>query len=1088
MPDPSRLLIAPDVRTAEARLFEELDALFPAAAGAGARVEADSVRVVVPSRSLRADLLGRLARRRAAWLGLEVSSARAFAHGLLSRSGVAPPRGAAMFDLELARQARRRRPLAAAFGDFADGWAPLAAAARDLVDAGFEPEHLEAFVERVEAEGATLPGGAARRARSLAETLAAALTELAARGLAPDAALYASAAEVVRSRGHGSRAVLLHGFADATGVLSDLFEALSRRGDVTALLVASTTAPVEATERTFGNRLRSRFEGVAEEIETLAPSASPPVLAELVASSPENEAGAVVAAARQAIVEGVTEERIGIVVRAAQPYRAALRRELDRRGVPYTGSAAVGPTDPASHRTRALLRVLESREETAVDLALELVGPSDLAERSSLRLALRMLGCARLADVVALRRAGLERFRRAGFPLPVRSGFGAPPEPDDSATGGGHEARPLVRRRLPLETLEETLGALRRLAARLGRWPASTTWGVHRRALGQVVESCGPAAGDAPRRMLEAAERLAVELSDAEPLTRGEAIDLLRDAESGAETVAVGGRGGGVQLLTVVESRGRSFDRLFVLGLVRGFFPRPIAAEPVLPDSLRLRLRDLFPDLPVKSEGHDEERFLFEQLAGAAERVVLSRATHDDDGRPLASSPLLDALRRGGVLESWPAVVDPLQPLLDRAISAGLADDGAALAALTPLALEEGRRRFGRAGSTPADAGGAARLRILGEFETDPATPVGRERIRTLGPYFGLLGRRTPGDSTAATTLEAHAHCAWQAFLERGLRLEPLPDPLQSLPVLDPRWVGSVVHRVLQRLFDGRSANPAGTLGDALARPGEALAWPAPERVSELTRDVAAELLREVGHAGGGLAAALAARAHRRLEAARELDVAGPPALLLGSELEGAVVLEDDREGSERVTFRVDRASREGSLAILVDFKTGRPEGGGRAAARPETRRAHALAAVRTGARLQGAIYAAASSPTPAEARYLYLAPDLEPEQRVVALDGGPETLAALAEAARTLLGARRRGLHPPRLLESDLEGEFEGCRRCAVAEACVRGDSGFRLRLEHWHALQSGRQGARDHDQEQDQERLWRLWRLPEAAREREP
>ena len=117
---------------------------------------------------------------------------------------------------------------------------------------------------------------------------------------------------------------------------------------------------------------------------------------------------------------------------------------------------------------------------------------------------------------------------------------------------------------------------------------------------------------------------------------------------------------------------------------------------------------------------------------------------------------------------------------------------------------------------------------------------------------------------------------------------------------------------------------------------------------------------------------------------------------------------------------------------------------------------------IRAGSRLQTALYLAGAGPC--ESGSAVPLPRSRSRARaapVRARERTTETTAALASAAGTLLGARRRGLHPPRLVDSRLEDEYEGCDRCAVAEACVRGDSGFRLRLERWHELQAGRAGG---------------------------
>ena len=108
---------------------------------------------------------------------------------------------------------------------------------------------------------------------------------------------------------------------------------------------------------------------------------------------------------------------------------------------------------------------------------------------------------------------------------------------------------------------------------------------------------------------------------------------MLRRALDELSTDLLGGRGGGVQVLSVMEARARSFAAVRVIGLQRGVFPRRVAEDPLLPDPLRRALRDVLPDLPVKSEGHEEERFLFAQLLASAPQVHLSCAQRDATGR-----------------------------------------------------------------------------------------------------------------------------------------------------------------------------------------------------------------------------------------------------------------------------------------------------------------------------------------------------------------------------------------------------------------------------------------------------------------------
>ena len=1068
MTEACRIELAADSRSAEALLLAEVSRL--AAADGDRAALAAPLRVVVPSGSLREHLLARLTALRPAWLGVEVSNLRAIARTILTTVGEPhPPRGD-LLPIFLERAARRRRVLARAVGDFTGGWAPLAAAASDLVNAGFEAALAPALMERIDAERAALPAPTLERARAFVEALAEALGELERHGLATESTILVRAADALARQGESAlpaRAVFVHGFADATGVAGDLLSALVGYAGARALLLA----PEGDGELGYGVRLRERLESAGGRARRGAAVAAAPARLELlVAPTPALEARALAAAAQAEIEAGVRAEGIAIVLRDPGRARSALARELDRLGVPFSASAASGPLAPLARRTRVLLDLLERGAAISADAALELLADAHelpVEHRASVRLALRALGVARLGDAARLERRPLQRHREDGYPLPARAGTASDPE--------GAEYAP--RRRLPLTIL---IGALERLAALLAavdRWPAKAAWAGHSAALDRLLEAAALAGGGDGATLRElAAERAGRDLPSDLELEAREARQLLAGAWEGVERQAWGGAGGGVQILSVTEARARTFTHLFVGGLTRGHFPRTITEEPLLPDTLRLRLRELLPDLPVKRDGHEEERFLFGQLLGTAPRVVLSRSTHDDDGRPLPASPLLEALLRSrDVPRLDPPTAEPSSALA-RAVDAALTGGTAAVAPHLGAALEEGRRRFAPGARLDSAAAGAARHRILVEFDTDPTTADGLRRALELGPYFGFVAPESAGAAVSATTLEAQARCAWQSFLTKTLRLEPTPDPLGALPGIDALLLGSAVHDALARLFaEGHAETERASLADRIAGPGRPLAWPEASQVSRAATDSAERALAVAGLAGRGLERPLARQIERRLEIARALDADSPGADLLGVEVDGQLQLPDGAGGSIAVRFRADRLQREAERLVAVDFKTGKVPPG-LDSVRPDKRREHLLAAVGSGARLQAALYALALAPPPAEGRYSYLSPEDDAPARAIGIAADDDVSATLGAAIATLVGARRLGLHPPRLLEPKLDREYKGCEFCAVAEACVRGDSGYRLRLERWHTRELERSASRS----ERGEALWRLWRLP--------
>ena len=108
--------------------------------------------------------------------------------------------------------------------------------------------------------------------------------------------------------------------------------------------------------------------------------------------------------------------------------------------------------------------------------------------------------------------------------------------------------------------------------------------------------------------------------------------------------------GAGVQVLGVIDARGRTFDHLFVLGLNRGVFPRTVREDPVLSDALRRLLErgghGVLPDLPIKRRGLRRGEIsvrspsLLKSAGDASSWLEL-----DDSDRAMPPSPLIERLR-----------------------------------------------------------------------------------------------------------------------------------------------------------------------------------------------------------------------------------------------------------------------------------------------------------------------------------------------------------------------------------------------------------------------------------------------------------
>ena len=595
---------------------------------------------------------------------------------------------------------------------------------------------------------------------------------------------------------------------------------------------------------------------------------------------------------------------------------------------------------------------------------------------------------------------------------------------------------------------------LRHLAERPARRPLAD----HARWLVDLVSRALGWPPDGPERA--ALDAMLATLPSEPEVDAEEFLGLARKGLADAGRDRLGGEGGGVQVLSVMEARARSFDALFVLGMNRGVFPRTIADDPLLPDAVRARMREVLPGLPVKREGFDEERFLFAGLLSAASEVTLSWSETNDAGRPQPRSPLLDGLEREVtdlVEEAAPPLHAPaaspsaLAPS-ERALLAGLHGDRAAFGHALAAAARDERLADGDA---QVESLVQARLAVLDELDPPHA------RRHLLGPYFGFVG--APGDPADprpaplyVTGLERVARCPWQGFLARVLRLSPAPDAAHELPSADDRrLLGNVVHAVLERVVAVAIPDTEPETADLAAREPVPVAWPEDATLERWCHECAAEELRDEANAVPGYARVLARRARPYLERAREADWSEAPPQVVGGELQVTTAVRDRAGAERRLAFKADRVDHDAGGLVFTDYKTGKPIASQRRAA---AREAELLRQVASGRALQAALYARSGGEA-ARGRYLFLSERAPEEARaLVARDEAPLSQ-AFDDALAVLLDVWDQGSFLPRLRQADRDEEPGSCRFCDLKEACLRGDSGARLRLERW-SLHDGTRG----------------------------
>ena len=645
----NRVEIASGPRRVEARLLQEL-ALLADAIREDPKLLARPVRVVVPSRSVAKHLSGALVRQLGRGVaGVRIQTLHGVALEVLAAAGEPAPRGDELFGVFVRRAAREERWLRDVLDGLEDGYAAVIGAVSDLLDAGYDPgiaAHREALEEALEASG--LAQATRRRVAALARVAGSAAAEMAHRGLGRRGARLTLAAGKLMEDASllPTRALFVHGFADATGAASALLEALMRL-DGARLLLDQPADPARAGHRDLGvaytERLLSRIAPNAAAA-TPGPDAPPTRVAGLRASGSEAEVRAVADRIHALLEAGAEPESVAIVARDLPRYAVDLRTQLGRLGIPFSSESAVGPPSGRSRRVHRLLDLLAQADRTPAERWLEALALGR-GRRADLRLAFHAVGAGRLAEVADLDAARLLA-GAPSLPLPARRGLGG--GGSDAGPGGrGPHAR---RRKVSGELLRETLGRARALCEHLAGWPRRAHASVHRARLRALVDQHLGWRRDEQRRTIERADfQLAGELPDLE-LEYDEFVLLLGRLLRGAGAGPLGGEGAGVQVLGVVEARARTFEHLFVLGVNRGSFPRAVTEDPLLPDSVRRPLEAVLPEIPVKARGFEEEHYLFAQLLSASPQVTLSWQVADDEGKARSPSPFVDRLRGAGVL------------------------------------------------------------------------------------------------------------------------------------------------------------------------------------------------------------------------------------------------------------------------------------------------------------------------------------------------------------------------------------------------------------------------------------------------------
>ena len=207
----SRVITCRGALATERRLLEEIRE-----AQAAQTDLARPVRVIVPSMSLRQHLLTRLVQERKARAGVVVQTAYSAAREVLRNAGKKPPAGDAFFEVVVRRLAHMEEALASNLEALEDGYGTVIGVVRDLLDAGYQPGHEDAVLDRLDDLEKPVTRKRLERARSIVHVAAKSYEAMAVTDTWRSPHAFQTARGALQELGETilpTTAIFIHGFA-----------------------------------------------------------------------------------------------------------------------------------------------------------------------------------------------------------------------------------------------------------------------------------------------------------------------------------------------------------------------------------------------------------------------------------------------------------------------------------------------------------------------------------------------------------------------------------------------------------------------------------------------------------------------------------------------------------------------------------------------------------------------------------------------------------------------------------------------------------------------------------------------------------
>lgn len=339
----------------------------------------------------------------------------------------------------------------------------------------------------------------------------------------------------------------------------------------------------------------------------------------------------------------------------------------------------------------------------------------------------------------------------------------------------------------------------------LAGWPSSASWGEWLDQLGALSTR----ALRHPEPVLAVLGELAP-IAPVGPISLSEVVDVLGPLLLERAVSPPPHRYGKVFVGSVETARGLSFDTVFVPGLAERMFPRKIVEEPILLDSLRQQISANLATNPTRLE--NERRALALAVGAAENRICFSYPRLDLQAQPRPRVPSFYALEALRAAEGHLPDFTELARRAETATAARLGWPGPSDPADAIDSAEHDLailNRLAAAGRPDAGAGRylitanphlaralRARYQRWGKSWTASDGLVSRSETTRAAMARHALGAR----SYSPTALQTYARCPYRFFLYAIHRLAPRIEP-EPIDELDPLQRGSLIHDIQFELF-----------------------------------------------------------------------------------------------------------------------------------------------------------------------------------------------------------------------------------------------------------------------------------------------